>query len=67
MKRLKELGIEANVDVEESAHEIEKNLNWMEKKVPEIATWVKNESGGAHGLKFSIIIFIFSIVVIVLK
>lgn len=67
LEKFKELGIEVNVDVDESVREIEKNLAWMEKKVPEIYTWVKNEKGGAGKLKFSIMIFIFSIILIVLQ
>lgn len=67
LEQLKELGIEVEVDVDESVREIEKNLAWVQKKVPEISLWVKNEKGGASKLKFSIMIFIFSIILIVLQ
>ena len=67
LEQLKELGIEVKVDVDESVREIEKNLAWIQKKIPEISLWVKNEKGGAGKLKFSIMIFIFSIMFIVLQ
>lgn len=67
LEQFKELGIEVNVDVDGSVREIENNLAWMQKKVPEIYTWVKNEKGGAGKLKFSIMISIFSIILIVLQ
>jgi hypothetical protein len=58
--------VDVNVD-ESIIGEIEKNLHWMENKVPEIATWVKNEKGGAGKLKFSLMTIIFSILVMAMQ
>lgn len=63
LERLKELATEVEVNVDESIKEIEKNLHWMREKVPEIATWVKNEKSSAVKLKFSLMTVIFSIFV----
>jgi hypothetical protein len=67
LEQLKELGIALDVDVDGSVREIEKNLYWMEMKVPEIAAWVKNEKGGAGRLKFPLLAVIFSITIMFLQ
>jgi hypothetical protein len=56
-----------DVDVDATISEIEKNLQWTEEKLPEIAIWVENEKGSAVKVKFSITILIFSIFVMVLQ
>ncbi|XP_070503481.1 aminopeptidase N-like [Chironomus tepperi] len=66
-KRLKNLAANHGIDVSKTIEEIEKNIHWMSMKVPEIATWVKNEKGAAIKLNFSIIAVIFSLSIIALK
>jgi hypothetical protein len=54
LERLKEIGIQLDVDVDGTIVDIERNIKWMEVKGKEIAEWVNNEAGSAAGLKVSL-------------
>lgn len=60
--RLKEIGIQLNIDVNDTITEIEKNIQWMLIKVPEIDTWFTN---GAINLSQSITTITFSIALMI--
>jgi RNA processing factor Prp31 len=66
-ERLKKLAASHVIDVRKTMEEIERNIDWMSMKVPEIATWVENEKGAAIKLNFSIMTIIFSFSIIALQ
>ncbi|KAG5671811.1 hypothetical protein PVAND_001986 [Polypedilum vanderplanki] len=57
LERLKELGIKFDIDVDSAIAEIERNIQWSTKKVPEIAHWHANNN--ANAIKFHISLLIF--------
>jgi hypothetical protein len=68
LEKLKEVGIEIDVDIDSALDEIEGNLYWMKVKAPEIAVWIENERGFSTKVNYSITLavasFIFIIVVV---
>lgn len=48
----------AGLAVNETLSEIEKNLQWVDEKAPEIAAWVENEKSFAVNVKLSIMAFL---------
>jgi hypothetical protein len=64
LERLKEIGIQLDVDVDGAIVDIERNIKWIQVKGSEIAAWVNNEAGSAVGLKLSLMsVILFSFVI----